>query len=174
MSTDFEFSNGEASSSTTDFKCCHHVAPKSLARPEIGRRENFYPWTPFLPRKVPAPPPNPRSVPQTRIPVHLRMLKLSGERLLKCAFELRRFDLVQKFGCQLHLTLFRHQLSENATIPTRGSPLAAGYDLSSAEETVVPAGGRQLVKTDIAIAVPQGTYGRYQNFIFLLLRKGWG
>ena len=55
------------------------------------------------------------------------------------------------------------QLSESATIPARGSALAAGYDLSSAEDTTVPAGGRKLVKTDIAIAVPLGTYGRYTS-----------
>ena len=51
-------------------------------------------------------------------------------------------------------------LSENATIPTRGSARAAGYDLYSAEDTEVPARGKCLVKTDIQIKVPSGTYGR--------------
>ena len=33
---------------------------------------------------------------------------------------------------------------------------AAGYDLYSAEEVLVPAFGRILVKTDIAVLVPEG------------------
>ena len=52
------------------------------------------------------------------------------------------------------------RLSENATLPTRGSPLAAGADLYSAENVCVPARGIHIVKTDIAIICPKGTYGR--------------
>ncbi|GAA5861835.1 hypothetical protein JCM8547_008570 [Rhodosporidiobolus lusitaniae] len=56
---------------------------------------------------------------------------------------------------------FRLQkLSPLATIPTRGSALAAGYDLYSAEDKVVPAQGKALISTGIAMAVPEGTYGR--------------
>ncbi len=51
-------------------------------------------------------------------------------------------------------------LSEHATLPTRGSPQSAGFDLSSAEKTKVPAGGRAIVKTDLSIACPEGTYAR--------------
>ena len=51
-------------------------------------------------------------------------------------------------------------LSDTATMPKRGSPQAAGFDLSSAEKTVVPAGGRAVVKTDLSIACPVGTYAR--------------
>ncbi|KAB5592048.1 Deoxyuridine 5'-triphosphate nucleotidohydrolase [Ceratobasidium theobromae] len=52
------------------------------------------------------------------------------------------------------------RLSEKAKLPTRGSKLAAGYDLYSAEQKVIPAGGKALVDTQISIAVPVGTYGR--------------
>ncbi|XP_062079727.1 deoxyuridine 5'-triphosphate nucleotidohydrolase-like [Humulus lupulus] len=52
------------------------------------------------------------------------------------------------------------RLSEKAVIPTRGSPLSAGYDLSSATDTKVPARGKALVPTDLSIAVPEGTYAR--------------
>lgn len=51
-------------------------------------------------------------------------------------------------------------LSEHATMPTRASPQSAGFDLASAEKTVVPAGGRAVVKTDLSIACPFGTYAR--------------
>jgi|EP00945_MAST-04E_sp_MAST-4E-sp1_P003802 dUTP pyrophosphatase len=52
------------------------------------------------------------------------------------------------------------RLSENAIIPTRGSPLSAGYDLCAAVPTVVPARGKALVKTDLAMIVPSTCYGR--------------
>ncbi|GAA5937242.1 bifunctional dITP/dUTP diphosphatase [Sporobolomyces koalae] len=50
--------------------------------------------------------------------------------------------------------------SDKARIPTRGSALAAGYDLYSSEEKTVPARGQALIGTDISIAIPEGTYGR--------------
>ncbi|KAI0921398.1 Deoxyuridine 5'-triphosphate nucleotidohydrolase [Taiwanofungus camphoratus] len=52
------------------------------------------------------------------------------------------------------------RLSEKAKLPIRGSPLAAGYDLYSAERKTIPARGKALVDTQISIAVPAGTYGR--------------
>lgn len=52
------------------------------------------------------------------------------------------------------------KLSENATIPTRGSPHAAGWDLYASEGCTVPARGKGLIKTDIAVAIPYGYYGR--------------
>ncbi|KAL6893629.1 hypothetical protein ACP4OV_007727 [Aristida adscensionis] len=52
------------------------------------------------------------------------------------------------------------KLSDKAVLPSRGSALAAGYDLSSAAETVVPARGKALVPTDLSIAIPEGTYAR--------------
>ncbi|KAL1534873.1 dUTP diphosphatase [Salvia divinorum] len=52
------------------------------------------------------------------------------------------------------------RLSEKAVLPSRGSPLSAGYDLSSAVETKVLARGKALVPTDLSVAVPEGTYAR--------------
>jgi len=52
------------------------------------------------------------------------------------------------------------KLTETAQAPRRGSAFAAGYDLYSAKDTVIPAKGKALVDTGIAIAVPDGTYGR--------------
>jgi dUTP pyrophosphatase len=49
------------------------------------------------------------------------------------------------------------KLSGKARTPTRGSAFAAGYDLYSAHDTTVPARGKTLVDTDLAIAVPEGT-----------------
>ncbi|KAL6212918.1 hypothetical protein ACLB2K_018133 [Fragaria x ananassa] len=48
------------------------------------------------------------------------------------------------------------KLSEKAVLPSRGSPLSAGYDLSSATEMKIPARGKALVPTDLSIAVPRG------------------
>ena len=51
-------------------------------------------------------------------------------------------------------------LDEGASIPIRGSTESAGYDLSSNEEGIIPAGERKLIKTGVKIALIYGTYGR--------------
>lgn len=56
--------------------------------------------------------------------------------------------------------LLVQKLSDRAITPTRASPFAAGYDIYSVDHTIVPARGKALIGTDIAIAVPSGTYGR--------------
>lgn len=48
-------------------------------------------------------------------------------------------------------------LSDKAKAPTKGSAFAAGHDLYSARDIVIPARGRARVDTDISIAVPAGT-----------------
>jgi dUTP pyrophosphatase len=48
-------------------------------------------------------------------------------------------------------------LVPSAKAPTRGSAFAAGYDVYSAKETVIPSKGKGLVDTGISIAVPEGT-----------------
>lgn len=52
-------------------------------------------------------------------------------------------------------------LSNLATIPTRGSEYAAGYDLYAAIEqtTVIPSHGTVKIPTDIAIEIPEGYAG---------------
>jgi dUTP pyrophosphatase len=49
------------------------------------------------------------------------------------------------------------KLSDKARLPTRGSAFAAGYDVYAAKETTIPARGKALVDTDIAISVPVDT-----------------
>lgn len=49
------------------------------------------------------------------------------------------------------------KLSDKGRVPTRGSAFAAGYDLYAARDTTIPARGKALVDTDIAISVPAGT-----------------
>lgn len=52
------------------------------------------------------------------------------------------------------------KLSEYATLPTKGSSLAAGYDLYAAADYTVKARGKEMVRTDLSILLPSGTYGR--------------
>ena len=49
------------------------------------------------------------------------------------------------------------KLVPEARAPTRGSALAAGYDLYCAKKITIPAKGKGLVSTGLAIAVPHGT-----------------
>lgn len=52
------------------------------------------------------------------------------------------------------------KLTEHAFPPLKGSMYAAGWDLRSAYDYVIPARGRLIAQTDIQIAVPDGCYGR--------------
>ncbi|CAG4960020.1 unnamed protein product [Colias eurytheme] len=52
------------------------------------------------------------------------------------------------------------RLTENAFPPVKGSEKAAGYDLKSAYDYIVPARGKELVKTDLQIELPSECYGR--------------
>ena len=54
------------------------------------------------------------------------------------------------------------KLSPDAIIPTRGSTGAVGYDLYSVDDVTIPASLLRfnMVKTGIAIQLPEGTYGR--------------
>lgn len=55
------------------------------------------------------------------------------------------------------MLLFR-KLSEHAYEPSYGSEKSAGVDLRSAYDFVVPAHGKEQIKTDLSIR--SGTYGR--------------
>merc|ERR1719253_210271 len=52
------------------------------------------------------------------------------------------------------------KLRQEAVLPAKGSEEAAGFDLSAAEATIVPAGGKSIAKTALSVAVPEGTYAR--------------
>lgn len=53
------------------------------------------------------------------------------------------------------------KLNENATIPTRGSDRAAGYDLYACLDADITIGAGETVKigTGLSIAVPEGYFG---------------
>ena len=57
-----------------------------------------------------------------------------------------------------HLGIRR--LKEEAKIPKRMTEGASGYDLSSCERIVVPPWGKALIRTGIALRLPNGAYGR--------------
>ena len=52
------------------------------------------------------------------------------------------------------------RLSPNATLPTRATPNSAGIDLASAYDYVIAAKSKKIIKTDLAIKIPKGCYGR--------------
>lgn len=51
------------------------------------------------------------------------------------------------------------KLDANATVPTRGTPSSAGFDLYALADVTIGE-GNTLVRTGIAVALPSGTYGR--------------
>ena len=77
------------------------------------------------------------------------------------------FDLIHpNFG-----TLKVQKLSNNAALPKRSTAGAAGYDLCAAHDCVIPAGGKGLVKTGLAISFPAGLYARIAPRSGLALKK---
>lgn len=65
-------------------------------------------------------------------------------------------------------------LSDLATIPTRGSKYAAGYDLYAATEMPIDIAPHSTVKinTDIAVELPEGTFGAVFARSGLSTKKG--
>jgi len=66
------------------------------------------------------------------------------------------------------------KLHEDAVVPTRGSDGAAGYDLSSCDDGVVPARQWKMFNTGIAIEIPNEyeCYARVAPRSGLALKKG--
>ena len=52
------------------------------------------------------------------------------------------------------------KLNPKAFLPSKGSEHAAGYDLYSIDTLTIPAHGKSLVSTGIAMQIPIGNYGR--------------
>lgn len=51
------------------------------------------------------------------------------------------------------------RLTDDARLPVKGSPAAAGFDLFASEEKILKAGTHDSVSTGIAITVPEGCAG---------------
>jgi dUTP pyrophosphatase len=64
------------------------------------------------------------------------------------------------------------KLDDRAVLPARGSALAAGLDLCSLENLSIEPKQRQLVPTGLAVAIPEGYYGRIAPRSGLALRMG--
>src|SRR6267143_5076108 len=64
------------------------------------------------------------------------------------------------------------KLDPDAVLPTRGSPSAAGLDLYSIEAVSLNRGERRLIRTGLAVAIPEGFYGRVAPRSGLAAQKG--
>ena len=52
------------------------------------------------------------------------------------------------------------RLDSAAIIPTQGSPQAAGWDLYALEETIIKRNSSSMIRTGLAIAIPEGWEGQ--------------
>ena len=59
----------------------------------------------------------------------------------------------------------------NAALPKRSTEGAAGYDLCASQDCIIPAGGKGLVHTGLAISFPAGLYARIAPRSGLALTK---
>jgi deoxyuridine 5'-triphosphate nucleotidohydrolase len=64
------------------------------------------------------------------------------------------------------------QLDPKAVLPTRGSAMAAGLDICVIEDLTIQPGERTLARTGLAVAIPEGYYGRIAPRSGLATRKG--
>jgi len=64
------------------------------------------------------------------------------------------------------------RLVQDATLPTRGSSGAVGYDLYSVDEVVVSPSQRALVGTGVAVILPMNVYGRVAPRSGLAVKHG--
>ena len=64
------------------------------------------------------------------------------------------------------------RLVQDATLPTRGSSGAVGYDLYSIDEVVVPPSQRALDGTGVAVILPMNVYGRVAPRSGLAVKHG--
>ncbi|CAK8682354.1 unnamed protein product [Clavelina lepadiformis] len=87
---------------------------------------------------------------QEKVRVPLQEVSFENVPVKRMKQEQSDHDVVLKFA----------KISEHATTPTRGSKLAAGFDLYSAYEYSIAPHAKVLAKTDIQIALPSGCYGR--------------
>ena len=70
------------------------------------------------------------------------------------------------------ISVYIKKIEESAVIPTRATDTDAGYDLYSTNDGVVPAGGRKVVGTGVAIAIPPPYYGRVAPRSGLAVKRG--
>ena len=64
------------------------------------------------------------------------------------------------------------RLDPKALLPTRGSPSAAGLDLYSIEAVILKPKERRLIRTGLAVDIPEGYYGRLAPRSGLATQKG--
>ena len=106
---------------------------------------------------------------QSGMKVVLSVLKMSQTQLSPEAIRRLAYEISDmKTSNALKVKL----LSPKATLPVKGTSLAAGYNLTSAQQLIIPINGRALVQTDISISVPKGTYGRIAPRSGLAVKHG--
>jgi dUTP pyrophosphatase len=64
------------------------------------------------------------------------------------------------------------RLHPEARLPSRGSTRAAGLDLCAVERLTLAPGARAAVRTGLAVAIPEGFYGRVAPRSGLAVRHG--
>ena len=64
------------------------------------------------------------------------------------------------------------RLHTDARLPSRGSAHAAGLDLCAVERVTLAPGARAAVRTGLAVAIPEGFYGRVAPRSGLAVRHG--
>ncbi|RYR09882.1 hypothetical protein Ahy_B05g078309 isoform B [Arachis hypogaea] len=98
-----------------------------------------------------------------RFHTHIKRKKLQSLTHSTPFFLLARASILSE-----HTTLSFPQCKEalrQRLLPSRASPLSAGYDLSRYLSLKIPARGKALVATDISISIPEALLGIFGSSV---------
>ena len=79
--------------------------------------------------------------------------------------------LADAHAAELRLLRFK-RLDPGALLPTRGTSQSAGLDIYTIEDLTIRPGERELARTGLAVAIPEGYYGRIAPRSGLATQKG--
>jgi dUTP pyrophosphatase len=80
-------------------------------------------------------------------------------------------QLADPVDAELALLRFK-QVDSRALLPTRGSSQSAGLDIYAIEDLTIGPGERVLARSGLAVAIPEGYYGRVAPRSGLATQKG--
>jgi dUTP pyrophosphatase len=80
-------------------------------------------------------------------------------------------DRIKHMNTEIQILEFK-RLDPEAVLPTRGSVAAAGLDLYTIDDVRLAPGERRLARTGLAVAIPEGFYGRVAPRSGLAMKSG--
>ena len=72
-------------------------------------------------------------------------------------------DTASSFYSFIIMILYFHKITPEAYTPTKATPMAAGFDLYSPFEVVIPSKGKVSISTKLQLTIPENYYGKIES-----------